>query len=75
VSPSLPKDSPASTQWDGFPFGFGKKLKFLIMLLQSLRSGFIMQGAQHAHVEGHLLVEHISPGKAQARLKEAWKLN
>lgn len=58
-----------------FSVGFDKKLKFLIMFLKSLRSGFIMQGAVEAHSERYPVIEPISPGKAQERLTGTWKLN
>jgi len=58
-----------------FSVGFDKKLKFLIIFLKSLRSGFIMQGAVQAHSERYPVTEPISPGKAQERLTGTWKLN
>lgn len=58
-----------------FSVGFDKKLEFLIMFLKSLRLGFIMQGAVQAHSKRYPVIEPISPGKAEERLTEAWKVN
>lgn len=58
-----------------FSVGFDKKLEFLIMFLKSLRLGFVMQGAVQAHSERCPMIEPISPGKAEERLTEAWKVN
>lgn len=70
----LPAYSSTNVQQGGFLLGLTRSL-ILDNVFENLKLGFLMQGAVQAHSEKYPVIEPISPGKAEERLTEAWKVN